>query len=114
MSKPKYKVSVANTSVTIDERGYAGTLTFGVGGPIAADYFAKLANEINSLEEQLAQKDEALEAIEYVYWPYKDGITRQRCPSCGSVKGASHDKDCLILAALAKATLPVRRTQTGP
>lgn len=73
MSKPKYKVSVTNTSVTIKQRGYAGTLTFGVGGPIAADYFAKLANEINSLEEQLA--DLVDQNQRYTEWHLEQGKT---------------------------------------
>ena len=50
----KYTVTTTDTTVTIRERGVSGTLTFGVGGPIAAKTVADLAEEVNGLETELA------------------------------------------------------------
>lgn len=77
MNEPKYQVYTTNTSVTIKQRGIKGALEFGVGGPIAAETVAELAEEINNLEVELelrrvaladkidecAAKDEALRKI---------------------------------------------------
>ena len=50
----KYTVTTTDTTVTIRERGVSGTLTFGVGGPIAAMAVSDLAEEVNKQEVELA------------------------------------------------------------
>ena len=62
----KYTVTTTDITVTIRERGIGGTLTFGVGGPIAAKTVADLAEEVNGLETELAALRRVAEAARNV------------------------------------------------
>lgn len=63
MSEPKYNIYTTDTSVTIKKRGVKGSLTFGVGGPIAAKMVSDLCSEVNALESALAAAKEAAEYL---------------------------------------------------
>ena len=64
MKEPKYQYGFTNTRVTILERGIPGTLEFGVGGPIAADYVTRFMDEVNRLEFDNAALTERVRVLE--------------------------------------------------
>jgi hypothetical protein len=49
----RYTCSITDTTVTIGFEGKPGSLTFGVGGPVAAQNVAGLVDEINALKNTL-------------------------------------------------------------
>jgi len=55
----KYAVKTTKTSVIVREVGVIGSLEFGVGGPIAAEFVRRLAEEVNQLRDELAAAQQA-------------------------------------------------------
>jgi hypothetical protein len=49
----RYTCTITDTTVSIGFEGRPGSLTFGVGGPVAAQNVAGLVDEINALKNTL-------------------------------------------------------------
>ena len=89
----KYTVTTTDITVTIRERGVSGTLTFGVGGPIAAKTVADLAEEVNGLETELAALRRVAEAARAAHLPNHVLTFNELCELYAEIRNAVREYD---------------------